>query len=112
VVAVDYTHPSVVCERYQYLCDSVSLESGCTAADVGKYKWMYAGAEEASCKFSKENPQSHIKGNVCCRSDRCNAPDPRLDRTTRCCQASLVTQPSPDHLRGARAVALHVPHVL
>ena len=80
VVAEDSNSPLATCMRYQFLC--TVDDKACNATEVGKWKWDYTAAtpDEPTCDELKATPGAkHV---FCCSTDKCNAPDPKLDPDT------------------------------
>lgn len=77
LILVEYTEPGILCARYQYVCSKD--DKSCTAKEVGRTKWSYIAFEKQLCDQLKSMP-SVYKALTCCNSDKCNAPDPKLDK--------------------------------
>jgi hypothetical protein len=77
VFAADFDRePGTLCLRYQFIC--TAGDTACTTARLGKTKWAYTFATKDLCASPKALP-SQYKSVTCCNSDRCNAPDLKLD---------------------------------
>jgi hypothetical protein len=78
VFAADYKEPGTLCLRYQFTClAGDTVHAACTVAQLGKIKWAYAVATKDQC--ASLITSSRYKSVTCCNSDRCNAPDLKLD---------------------------------
>jgi hypothetical protein len=71
------------CARYEYLC--TKDDTGCKPAEVGKFKWHYVPVGKGICEYLEEMQKqlSRTRNVMCCTTDKCNAPDPKLDKVTK-----------------------------
>lgn len=80
VIAAEFKDPKTLCLRYQFPC--TADDTACSPKELGKLKWAYATTTSAICGDLKRAPRTY-KNVLCCSSDRCNAPDPKLDPATK-----------------------------
>lgn len=82
VILVDHIGDTGMCVRYLGGCKKA--DHNCKPADVGKFAWMYAASDIEVCALmmaAASRPYYHHV--MCCTTDRCNAPDPKVDKVTK-----------------------------
>ena len=93
VVAAANRAGSAVCARWQSKCTKADV-GYCSPAEIkaGTFKWLYAaiqggpsGSSLVSCGQVKAALAAvpFAKDVTCCTTNKCNAPDPRLDKVTK-----------------------------
>ncbi|KIZ02957.1 hypothetical protein MNEG_5003 [Monoraphidium neglectum] len=70
-----------VCARYSFVCETG--DTACTPAEQKSRarRWSYVPLAKSTCDTLGKVPG--IKNLLCCATDKCNKPDPKLDPATK-----------------------------
>jgi hypothetical protein len=105
-VAAQFKQADILCLKFKFVC--VPGSTSCSAAEVGTTKWAYATTTGAACEantalLKKALPETTVfLSYSCCTSDRCNAPDPKLDPAAKVLPGLLtVTASQPGGVIGS-----------
>jgi hypothetical protein len=92
VILANLPFDNAVCLRYTYMC--TKTDKACKPADAGKWQWGYVTSVMNTCTAMKKSPTVY-KNVLCCTTDRCNAPEPKQDKTTRVLPGELKVGKAP-----------------